>query len=292
MERQAFKETHKGRLVVGGAVAPAHAPGRDSFERKMVEEAAKRPVANLNPHGTKQFLNMGYWAAGATTLDQAATELARVVARAADLHAGQRVLDAGCGLGELDFLWLQEHGPKRIVAIDINASQIEAAQESAVARGVADWIDFRVASATSLTALGESFDKVISVEAPHQFVTREDFFREAFQVLGSGGRLVTTDLIPLPGRTVRHFTMNPLNLYSRIVYEQKLSEAGFVNVQVTSIRDLVLAPFTKYMATLPQARGLIGKLRMFQRRRLTARMDYVLATADKPAAIESGPAKL
>lgn len=263
-------------------LASAQVPGRDSHERRMVEEAVRQSSTPLNPHGKTRFQNMGYWTDGVATLDAAAIALAQVVAQVAEFKAGDHILDVGCGFGDQDFVWMEEHSPERLVAVDIDRAHIEIARETAIARNVSDHVEFRVASAIDLTSLGETFNRVVSLEAAHEFMTREAFFREAYHVLSPAGRLVTTDILPLPGKTVQHFTIHPANNYSRIVYAEKLWQAGFVNVQIQSIRDLVLKPFTKHMETLANARGLGGRLRMFRRRRLSSQLDYVVATADKP----------
>ncbi|HEV7746382.1 MAG TPA: methyltransferase domain-containing protein [Pyrinomonadaceae bacterium] len=272
-------------------IPSAQLPERASYETQVVQEAVRQSSTTLNPHGKTRFQNMGYWAGGISTLDDAATALAKVVAEAAEFGTDDQILDVGCGFGDQDFLWMEQYSPERLVAVDIDSAHIQTARDTARDRSVSGSLEFRVASAIALTSLRESFNKVVSLEAAHEFMTREDFFREAYHVLAPAGRLVTTDILPLPGQRVQHFTMHPANNYSRIVYAEKLRDAGFVNVKIRSIRDLVLKPFTKYMETLSNARGLGGKLRMFKRRRLSSQLDYVLATADKPAPLAS-PAEL
>jgi|GEM_PF-3237152 len=268
-------------------IASASLPERASYEREVIQEAVKQSSITLNPHGKTRFQNMGYWADGISTLHDAATALAQVVSQAAEFNAGDHILDAGCGFGDQDFFWMDQYSPERLVAIDIDRAHIGIARETARDRNVSHSLEFRDASAIDLTSLRETFNKVVSLEAAHEFMTREDFFREAYHVLAPAGRLVTTDILPLPGQKVQHFTMHPANNYSRIVYAEKLWHAGFINVRIRSIRDLVLKPFTKHMETLANARGLSGKWRMFRRRRLSSKLDYVLATADKPVSLAS-----
>ena len=263
-------------------LAAAQVPERATYEREAVQEAVRQSRITLNPHGKTRFQNMGYWAHGTTKFDEAAIALTRIVADAAEFNHGDRILDVGCGFGDQDFVWIEDHSPERLLAVDIDRAHIEVARETARERNLSDQLEFRVASALDLSSFEETFDKVVSLEAAHEFMTREAFFSEAYHVLSPGGRLVTTDLIPLPGRNVQHFTIHPANNYSRIVYAEKLWQAGFVNVKIRSLRELVLKPFEKYMETLTHARGLAGKWWTLKRRRLNSHMDYVLATADKP----------
>jgi len=280
-----FTKTAFSSLAGSSAVASAQLPGRASYERQVVQEAVKQSSITLNPHGKTRFQNMGYWTDGVSTLDDAATALAQLVARTAGFSAADHILDVGCGFGDQDFVWMKDYSPDRLVAVDIDRAHVDSAREAARDRNFSDSLEFRVASAIDLTSLRETFNKVVSLEAAHEFMTREDFFREAYQVLSPAGRLVTTDILPLPGQRVQHFTIHPSNNYSRITYAEKLWQAGFVNVKIQSIRDSVLKPFTKYMESLANARGIAGKWRMFQRRRLSSQLDYVLATADKPIAV-------
>lgn len=266
-------------------LASTQPPDRASYERQVVQEAVKQSSISLNPNGKTRFQNMGYWTDGIATLDDAATALAQIVAQAAEFSTSDRILDVGCGFGDQDFLWMEEHSPERLLAIDIDRAHLAIAKDTASSRNISDALKFRVASAIDLTSLRETFSKVVSLEAAHEFVTREDFFREAYHVLAPAGRLVTTDILPRPGQKVQHFTIHPANNYSKIVYAEKLFNAGFVNVKVQSIRDLVLKPFTKRMETLTNARGLGGKWRMFWRRRMSSQLDYVIATADKPVSL-------
>jgi erythromycin 3''-O-methyltransferase len=263
-------------------VASAQLSERAAYERQVVQEAVKQSNIAVETKDKTRFQNMGYWTSGTATLEQAAIALAQVVAQAGEFNASDRILDVGCGFGDQDLLWMEEHSPERLVAVDIDRAHIETAQETARDRNLPDSLEFRVASATALTSLKETFKKVVSLEAAHEFMTREDFFREAYHVLSPAGRLVMTDILPLPGQRVKHFTIHPANNYSRIVYAEKLWNAGFVNVKVQSIRELVLQPFTKHMEMATNARGLGAKLRMFRRRRMTSKLDYVIATADKP----------
>src|SRR5215510_4511488 len=85
-------------------IASAQIPERKSYEREVVQEAIKQSSITLNPNGKTRFQNMGYWTDGVTTLDDAATALAQVVAQAAEFNSGDRILDVGCGFGDQDFL--------------------------------------------------------------------------------------------------------------------------------------------------------------------------------------------
>jgi erythromycin 3''-O-methyltransferase len=253
-----------------------------SVASRSTAPSPPRGQVDLNPGGRTQFMNMGLWAQ-ARTLDEAGEAMARWVARAAKLGAGDRLLDVGCGRGEAAFLWAAEYGVERIVAVDADPDHIAGAHRRAATQPVlAERVEFRVGSAVDLRVGAGSFDKVVCVEASHAFASREAFMAEAFRALRDGGLLVIADMLPLPGRDVRHFAMRPENAYARDVLAQKLEQAGFVNVVVESRREQVIEPFNRHLSRLPSSRGLRGRLRMYRLRKLSASLDYVFATATKP----------
>ncbi|MCA1568238.1 MAG: methyltransferase domain-containing protein [Acidobacteria bacterium] len=260
---------------------PSPARGNKAYERgEDVEAQLYRKI--LNPQGKTQYGNMGYWTDGVETLDAAGEALARLLGQAGELKPGVRALDVGCGYGDEVIFWAKEFKPDHILAIDINPISVEAGQEWARALGLSERLEFRAGSAVALDLEPASVNQVLSLESPHTFLTRDAFLREAFRVLVPGGGLAMTDLLPLPGRVVHHFAFPPENAYSRDVLAQKLADAGFVQIEVKSIRQHVIKPYHRYLAKLPANRGLLGRIRMFQRQRVAAKLDYVLVTARKP----------
>jgi ubiquinone/menaquinone biosynthesis C-methylase UbiE len=172
---------------------------------------------------------------------------------------------------------------------------------------MADRVSLQLGSATELPFEAGSFDKVIALESAFHFNTREDFFREAFRVLRSGGRIVLLDMIPLrefKGPFWKKWTlaigqkiwqMNALNMYPRDVYAEKLRTAGFVRAEVQSIHEHVEPHFERYAVSqlaTPEVKARFNPAVSFMFSPPGAKdpkamptgfeMDYVLAFADKP----------
>jgi cyclopropane fatty-acyl-phospholipid synthase-like methyltransferase len=252
--------------------------------RDFYNAVSRRPALTTRT----QYMNMGYWQESPQSLDDACEAMARFMGEFGNFRPEDRILDAGCGFGDQDIYWAVHNGPEQIVGVNISAIQVTAAQQRIRELGLQDRITIHLGSATDLPFADQSFDKVVALESAQHFGTREDFFRESYRILTPGGRIYTTDIIPMPGATLSRLAMqmmalNEDNLYPRDLYARKLAEAGFGDVEVTSIRDVVLVPYKRYMEHASEDAPLIERLRTKIRKVLvpTHKMDYVLATAVK-----------
>jgi ubiquinone/menaquinone biosynthesis C-methylase UbiE len=238
------------------------------------------------------FMNMGYWDSSTTSLDDACRAMARMVGERGEFSPQDQILDAGFGFADQDMFWIDTFAPRRIDGVNISPTQVRTGRKRVAERGLDSRIQLSMASATALPFEDRSFSKVVSLESAFHFVTREDFFREAWRVLRPGGRLIVTDIISLPGRPASKHALKQ-NSYARDVYAEKLSQTGFANVAVESIREQTCLPFIGYLARRLHEPDIVRRINPWTRRNLLAfanaadpcaDIDYVIVSADKPPA--------
>lgn len=134
-------------------------------------------------------IHFGYWEA--TTRRHADSLLAmnRVLASRIGLHPGQRILDAGCGVGG-SAIWLAKTFPGvEVVGITPVPSQIARAQRYAQEQGLSDRVTFFEQDYTHTTFPAASFDAVWALESVCHAGDKPRFLAEARRLLRPGGRL-------------------------------------------------------------------------------------------------------
>jgi ubiquinone/menaquinone biosynthesis C-methylase UbiE len=117
----------------------------------------------------------------------------RALIQLADVRAGQRVLDVGCGTGTLA-IWLWQAAPgSSVTGLDADASMLARARDKA--RRADATIRFDRALSSALPYPDGSFDKVVSSLFFHHLdaAGKRATLREVHRVLAPGGALYMAD---------------------------------------------------------------------------------------------------
>jgi len=125
---------------------------------------------------------------------------------AAGIRAGQRVLDLGCGTGELSLAIQRRHPEARVVGVDPDPKALARARAKAVRAGLEPTFD--EAFGGDLPYPDGSFDRVLSSLVLHHLMHDEklEALREVRRVLAPGGALHVLDLGPPRSALERRLT--------------------------------------------------------------------------------------
>lgn len=162
-----------------------------------------------------------------------------------DLHAGEQVLDVGCGIGGT-VIWLAQTRQVQTTGITPVVEQLRIANELIDSGNLGHAARVLLGHADRLPCPDECFDAVLFFESPCHFPDRAAFFREAFRVLKPGGRLAGEDWLCREGLDPErwqtliapiHRTWSIRSLDSGETYVAQIVEAGFNCDQWVDLRD-------------------------------------------------------
>jgi ubiquinone/menaquinone biosynthesis C-methylase UbiE len=184
-----------------------------------------------------------------------AATLHRTLIDQAGLAAGQRVLEIGCGTGNLTIRAKHAHPDVELVGSDPDPLALARAQRKA--RGLTG-IRFERGYAQRLPYPDAGFDRVLSALMLHHmdYDTKVAALAEVFRVLRPGGSLHLVDFAGhmhgLPGFMARHGAKSSHladNFGDGI--PRLLTAAGLDYAEVATRRHPIMGPVTYYRATRP-----------------------------------------
>ena len=138
-----------------------------------------------------------------------------------DVHArlttdsAARVADIGCGLGWSSIAIAEAYPLVQVDGFDLDADSIAAAQENAVARGVADRVRFQVRDAGD-PALAGNYTLACAFECIHDMADPVSVLRAMRRLVGEGGTALVAD-----ERVAESFTVSPTEM-ERLMYTVSL----------------------------------------------------------------------
>ncbi|ALG10743.1 SAM-dependent methyltransferase [Kibdelosporangium phytohabitans] len=185
----------------------------------------------------------GYWE---SEHDTSSNEIAQwrmndLMVKKLGVTAGQRVLDAGCGVGAPAFQLAETTGAS-VVGVTITRSHVDGFIERAQQRGLTHLVSAELIDVLDMPYADDSFDASWVCESFIN-IERPSGMKAIARVLKPGGRLVFSDLLaPERGvsdsdeaRTDMLDTMEMAELPSRAQITQWLTDAGFVDIEMQDI---------------------------------------------------------
>ncbi|WP_410574212.1 27-O-demethylrifamycin SV methyltransferase [Amycolatopsis sp. cmx-4-61] len=244
-------------------------------------------------------LHHGYWDDESATLEEATTRLTDRLAGMLPLHAGDRLLDIGCGNGE-PAIRMATANDVMVTGISISEKQVERANDRAYKADVDDRVVFEYADAMELPYEDGSFDVVWALESLHHMPDRWHVIRQAARVLRPGGRLALGDflLVPSPAgleadaERVREVGKGVVAVVSLEEYQAHLREAGLEPENAEDVSEYTRPSWAKAAERFEGLREqalqhieaaqfevTLGRFRAFSGE---PSLGYVLLTARKP----------
>src|SRR5687767_6857310 len=134
---------------------------QNEYHKKIIEyydatENAYKDSWDLN---NSLAIHYGYRDAKARTFRESLQRMNEVMMEAAGIHAGDKVLDAGCGIGGSSIFLAQRTGC-RVTGISLSDKQVSKANENAKKKLLTGKISFEVMNYCHTNFPDESFDVV------------------------------------------------------------------------------------------------------------------------------------
>lgn len=182
------------------------------------------------------------------------------------LPTGARVLDAGCGVGDVSRTLAHDHG-LNVTGIDILDFNLATARRRSAETGLAGRTRFARADYHHLPFPAESFDGVITMETLVHAAEPGTVLREFLRVLRPGGRLVLFEYSRTPAERLHERANRALELVCELAampawhtlhhgdLEDLLAKTGF---SVESVTDA-----TARMLPMLRAFAILGRFPYF-----------------------------
>lgn len=136
--------------------------------------------------------HFGYWEPDTGSQAESIINMNLQMAKRVDPKPGERVLDAGCGVGGSS-MWLARNYGVDTVGISISAKELERARNYTRKRGLEGQCTFQQQDYINTNFPDNSFDIVWAQESSCHSPHKDLFIKEMYRVLKPGGRMVIED---------------------------------------------------------------------------------------------------
>ncbi|UCF85161.1 MAG: class I SAM-dependent methyltransferase [Desulfobacteraceae bacterium] len=141
---------------------------------------------------SKDHLHYGFWYEDTKTHEESLVNTVKEVVNYLDLKPGERLLDAGCGVGGT-CRYIVENMGIETVGITLSKRLLDAANELSKDIKNRFLLKIYLKDFNDTGFEDSSFDKILGLESICHAENKEVFAREAYRLLKEGGRLVVAD---------------------------------------------------------------------------------------------------
>lgn len=185
-------------------------------------------------------MHYGYWDKTIKSHSDSLTKMNQFLSEKMKINSGDKILDAGCGVGAIS-IWLARHYDNiKITGINISKTQLNKADIFAKKCGVSNKIIFLEKDYLNTTFINESFNTIFAIESVCHTKNKNDFIKEAHRILRYEGKLIVGDFFLTKSilnkleKKVMHLYLNGWavpNLSSKEYFIEDLKRAGFKNIE-------------------------------------------------------------
>lgn len=186
-------------------------------------------------------IHYGYWDDKVRSFPASLVRMNEVMAEQAGILPGEKVLDAGCGVGGSSIFLASVRGAE-VTGITLSAKQVQKANANAKGKGVDGAVNFQVMDYCNTSFPNDSFDIIWGCESICYASNKEEFIKEAWRLLKPGGRLIVADGFvtqfqnnedPVIRQWLDGWQVNYLETSQR--FASLMEQAGFKNINYRNI---------------------------------------------------------
>jgi tocopherol O-methyltransferase len=192
-------------------------------------------------------LHYGIWDEGVKSFSESLINTNKVMMDISGISEGDKVLDAGCGVGGAAF-YLNRMKNAEVVGISLSEKQVQLASEYTVKNRLSEKVKFRVMDFTRTTFSDETFNVIWACESVCQAIDKKAFLAESYRVLKKGGKLIICDyFLPEDNQNDPHLWIRKWcdswaisELVSLNTFKTAIIKAGFNDFKSFNYTDKIL----------------------------------------------------
>lgn len=137
-------------------------------------------------------VHYGFWKENTTSFVEALQNTNHFLAEMADIKTGDRVLDAGCGVGGSAF-FLAKQKQAIVTGITLSEKQLAFANSKLTELKLEKLVDFKLENFSQTSFPNDTFNLIWAIESITSAPDKQLFASEAFRILKPGGKLIIAD---------------------------------------------------------------------------------------------------
>jgi cyclopropane fatty-acyl-phospholipid synthase-like methyltransferase len=148
--------------------------------------------SDYQKYWSENHFHYGIWNDDTLTHEESLVNTVKEVTEKLDLHEGDIVLDAGCGVGGSS-RYINEYFGVKTVGITLSKKHLRTAKELVKTSKYPSLMEFHLMDFTQTNFPNNAFTKIFAVESVCHAPNKSKFITEANRLLTKGGKLVVSD---------------------------------------------------------------------------------------------------